>query len=67
MATLLSKMHSYRPDTSDTLSEYNLSYMHNHLEKPGMNPATVRVALVLLATLTVTLAAMFSLVQLILA
>ncbi len=62
MATLLSKMHSHRPES---LSDYNLSYLHAHLEKPGMNPATVRVALVLLATATVTLAALFSMAQLI--
>lgn len=62
MATLLSKLDSsYRPDSS----EYNLSYFHARMEKPGMNPATVRVALVLLATATVTLAALFSLAQLI--
>lgn len=63
MATLLSKMHSYRPESD---SDYNLSYLHAHLEKPGMNPATVRVALILLATMTVLLAAAYSMAQLIL-
>lgn len=63
MATLLSKMHSYRPESD---SDYNLSYLHNHLEKPGMNPASVRVALVLLAAMTVLAAAAYSMAQLIL-
>ncbi len=59
MATLLSKLDSSRPP----LSEYHSSCLHVPMEKPGLNPSTLRMALVLLATLTVIAAALLSLAE----
>ncbi|WP_395737790.1 hypothetical protein [Prosthecobacter sp.] len=60
MTSLLPKLDSSRR----SLSEHDLGCLHAHMEKPGMNPSTVRMALVLLATLTVILAAAISVAEL---
>lgn len=60
----MTSLHSPHGSSRPSLSEYNMSYLHEHMEKPGLSASTLRLALVLLATLTVIAAALLSVAEL---
>lgn len=64
MATLFSKLDSsYRPESP--LSAHALSGLADPMARPGLNPATARLGLVLLGALVLTIAALLSLARLV--